>query len=136
MALVQQNNEPVPKNVVPNKIQQIPFAYYPIPPPTPDYYLGEDMETGDNLDSEDRQLPPLVVMLKWCNSDEDSYSSHCPKDKKYSSKRPPIIPLKRKFFSRFQNDSRSIPSWVMLEIQLDLQEEYITFLFMQEVLLL
>ncbi len=78
MALVHQNDEPVSDNFVPNKIQQVLFAYYPTPPPTPDYYLGEDLEASNSLDCEDCQPPPSTMMLKWYNSDEDSC---CPKEK-------------------------------------------------------
>ncbi len=87
------------------------------PPPTPDAYLGEVLDASNGIDSEDHQPPPS-------NSDEDSYSSYCPKNKKYSCKRPPTIQSERNFLQRFETDSRHMPYWVMLEIQVDLQKEY------------
>ncbi len=114
-----QNNEAIPKYVAPTKIQWVPCATYPVPPPTPDYY--DDWE-GDNDD--DSEMPFSNVGVKWYNTDEDSSSSWCPKDKKYSCRRPPTIRSERKFLCFFEGRQKGVPYWAMLEIQVDLQEEY------------
>ncbi len=125
MASVHQNDEVISENIVPSKIQWASFAYYPTPLPSPDSYNGEDWEDfDDDVNSQDCQPPLLAMMNKWYNSDEASYSSLCPEDKKHSCRRPPAIRLERKFLWRFENDSRHIPHLAMLKIQVDLQEEY------------
>ncbi len=75
--MAQQDNEPVSKYAVPTKIQQVTCATYPTPPPSPD-----DWNNGDN--HEDPDLPFVDIRTKWEDNNVDSYSSHCPKDKKYS----------------------------------------------------
>ncbi len=56
MAMPPKDDEAVPKYVAPTKMQQAPCAYYPIPLPSPDSYIGEAGEdVVDNIDSEDCQ---------------------------------------------------------------------------------
>ena len=62
--------------------------------------------------------------VKWYDNDEDSYGSRCPKDKKYSCKRPPTIRSERTFLRFFDNKRKGVPYWAMLEIRVDLQTEY------------
>ncbi len=115
-----QNNEAVPEYVTPTKIQRVPCVTYPVPPPSPDYYKGEDSKEEDD----DSDMPFRDVGVKWYNSDEDSYYSRCHKNKKYSCKRPQTIRSERKFLRFFEGRQNGVPYWVMLKIQVDLQEEY------------
>ncbi len=92
-----------------------------MPLPSPDYYKGEHSKE-DNDDNSDLHYHDVGV--KWYYSDVDSYSSRCPKDKKYSCKRPPTIRLERKFLHFFEHRRKGVPYWAMLKIRVDLQEEY------------
>ncbi len=40
---------------------------------SPDYYISEDSNARNGLDSEDWQPPPSAAKLKWYESNEDSY---------------------------------------------------------------
>ncbi len=115
------SNEAVPEHVAPTNIQWVPCTTYPVPPPSPDYYKGEHSKEDDDDDSD---LPICNVGVKWYDSDDDSYYSRCPTDKKYSCKRPPTIRLERKFLQFFDGRQKGVPYWAVLEIQVDLQEEY------------
>ncbi len=101
-----QDDEAIPKNAASTKIQQAPCTTYPVPPPSPDSYNNWD---GGNDDADDYNLPLMDVQIKWYNSDEDSYSSWCPKDEKYSCKRPPTIWLEQKFLCFFEGRQRGVP---------------------------
>ncbi len=90
----------------------------PTPPPLPEDYYGED---SNDLDSEDRQPPPSAAMLKWYNSDEDSYSSHCPKDKNILTRGLQHSNQKENFFRNLQV-TQDIPYWAMLKTQVDVQK--------------
>ena len=101
-----------------------PFAYYCTPLATPDDYLSEVLDASNGIDSANHQPPSSATMRKWYDSDKDSYSSHCPKDKEYLCKRPQTIQLERKFLWRFESDSRHIPNGAVLIIKVDLEVEY------------
>ncbi len=114
--------EVVPEQAISRKIQRVPCATYPAPPPSPDSYNRESYKDDDDIDSD---LPYHDMQnVKWYDSDEDSFASRCPKDKKYSCKMPPTIWLERTFLRFFELNRKSIPWWVMLEIRVDLREEY------------
>ncbi len=117
----QQVVEVVPEQAAPTKIQWVPCATYPVPLPSPDYYKGTHSKEEEDDDSD---LPYCNVGIKWYDSDVDSYCSRCLKDKKYSCKRPPTIRSERKFLHFFEHRRKGVPYWAMLEIQVDLQEEY------------
>ncbi len=91
------------------EIKWTPFAFYHPPLSSPDDYLGEALDASSCLESEDQQPPPSAAMTKWYDSDEDSYGSLCPEDKKYLCKRPPTIQLEEKFLHWFPNDSKHLP---------------------------
>ncbi len=106
--------EVVPEQAIPKKIQRVPCATYPAPPPSPDSYNRESYKDDDDIDSD---LPYHDMQnVKWYDSDEDSFASRCPKDKKYSCKRPPAIRLERQFLRFFELNRKSVPCWAMLEI--------------------
>ncbi len=106
-------------------MQQALCATYPIPLASPDSYTGEAwVDFIDNIDCENCQPEHLPAMIKWYNSDEDSYSSCCPKDKKYSYKRTPTIQLEWKYIQHFEGDQKGVTYWTIIKIQVDLQEEY------------
>ncbi len=82
MAMPPQGDEAILECAALTKMQQALCATYPVPPPSPDPYIGEAWEDFvDNIDTEDHQPEPLVAKIKWYDSDEGSYSSCCPKDK-------------------------------------------------------
>ncbi len=58
-----------------------------------------------HVDSEDQQPPTSAALTKWYDSNEDSYGSLCPKDKKYLCQRPPAIPMEEKFHESLSDDS-------------------------------
>ena len=120
-ATAQQKPESVPEHVVPTTIQRAPCAKYPTPPLSPDSYTGADYE--DIVDS-DGSLPGAVFHTKWEHPDEDSYSSLCPKDKKYSCRRPPSVREEDRFLQYFSETPNTVPFWAMLDIRADLEQEY------------
>ncbi len=69
-----QDDEAIPQYVALTKIQRVPCATYPLPLPSP----KNDWEYADDDDNYD--IPFSHVKVKWYNSDEDSYSSCCPKN--------------------------------------------------------
>ncbi len=81
-----QDDKVVPNYAAPTKMQWAQWAFYPLPPPSLDPYNHWDDEDDDDYD-----MPLKDVRTKWYDSNKDSYSSCCSKDKKYSCKRPPII---------------------------------------------
>ncbi len=93
-----QQNEPVSEYAAPNKILQAPCTKYLTHPQSPDSY------TGDNLVDADQDVNKMgaVIPTKWEHSDDDLYSSRCPKDKKYSCKRPPSNSDEEKFLRHFR----------------------------------
>ncbi len=125
MAMPPQANEAILVYTAPTKMQRAPCSTYPIPLPSPDSYTGKTWEDViNNIKNKNGQPEDRETIVKLYNSDEDSYSSQCPKDKKYSCKRPPTIWLERKFLQFFKGDTRGVPCGAMLEIQEDLKEEY------------
>ncbi len=110
-----QKNVPVTEHEVPKRIKRTPCATYPTPPPSPDDYCDDDPDVD--------QLGPEFP-TKWEHWDEDSYGSLCPKDKKYSCKRPPSIEEERKFLRYFSETPNTVPFWVMLKIRVDLRQEH------------
>ncbi len=111
-AMPQQVVAVIPEQAAPTKIQWVPCATYPVPLPSPDYYKGTHSKEEEDDDSD---LPYCNVGVKWYDSDEDCYASRCPKDKKYSCKRPPTIhsetiPL------LFEHHRKGVPYCAMLEI--------------------
>ncbi len=115
-----QNNEVVPEYVAPTKLQWVLCTTYPVPLPSPDSYNSNDGEENDD----DSDLSFHNIGVKWYDRDEDSYCSRCPKDKKFSCKRPPTIWSERKFLCFFEGKQKGVPYWAKLKIQVDLQEEY------------
>ncbi len=97
--------------------------YYHIPLPPSDYYTGLPLDASSGLNSKDWQPPPSDTLLKWYNSDEDSYGSVYPKAKKFSCKRLPTIQSGSKFLNRVTNDPQKLPFWAMIEILVDLKFE-------------
>ncbi len=122
-----QDDEAVPKYAAPTKMRWVPSATYHVPLPSPEdnwVYADEDDDTSD--------LPLMDMKVKWYDSDEDSYSSQCPKDKKYSCKSPPTNRLERKFHHFFEGRQKGVPGqctkckWT--------SKKNITFLFVQDAL--
>ncbi len=101
-------------------MQWAPCATYPTPPPSPASYTGDDF-ADNNPDSDEMGA---VFKTKWEHSDEDSYGSRCPRDKKYSCKRPPSLAEEERFLWYYSETPNTVPVWAMLEIQADLREEY------------
>ncbi len=114
--------EVVPKQATPKKIKRVPCTTYPVPPPSPDPYKGDFKEDFEDNDSDSPYHDMKAV--KWYDNDEDSYGSRCPENKKYSCKRPPTIQLEKLFLRFFDKKHKGVPYWAMLEIRVDLQEEY------------
>ncbi len=75
------NDAPVSEFAFPKKIQHIPYAEYPTPPPSLDKYTGDCLDENDGLHSEDYQPKGS---LAWYKDGFDSYGTYCPKDKKFS----------------------------------------------------
>ncbi len=112
-------HEPASEHAAHYKIQRAPCAKLPTPPPSPDSYTGDDFADYDASSDEIGKVP-----TKWEHSDDDSYGSLCPKDKKYSCKRPPSIKEEEKFLQYFSKTPNTVPVWAMLEIRVDLRTEY------------
>ncbi len=104
------------------------------PPSFYRFFAGEcsDKDFNNNdVDSYDKQLENTPG---W-QSDNASYSSHCPREEKFTCKRPPTIAKEETFLYNFRNNWKRLTYWVMLEIKVDLDTN-ILFLLNQTFLML
>ncbi len=103
------------------KIQQLPFATYPAPPPLPpDNYSRLLLHWEEEMD---KQVVQPKSTPEWQN-DADLYGFCCPDDKKFSCKRSPTFAKDNGFICNFSHNQKDFASWAALEIQADLKTEY------------